>query len=116
MKEMSDKTAIKEGNRLEMSDTWLEKNINLANKHGLHMRPAQRIVEVATKFKADVRACKDAHDYNAKSILDMIEFAAHMVGNTAEHDSSFVFRSKGDDAQAALEALSTLVDERFGLD
>lgn len=99
-----------------MTTAWLEKNINLKNKHGLHMRPAQRIVEVASKFQSDVRAVKGAMDCNAKSILDMIEFAAHMVRSTAEDDQSFVFRASGDDAHAALEALDSLIDDRFGLE
>ena len=99
-----------------MTVAWLEKNISLKNKHGLHMRPAQRIVEVATKYKADIRAVKDKMDCNAKSILDMIEFAAHMVRATAEDDHSFTFRASGDDAQEALEALGTLVNHRFGLE
>ncbi len=80
------------------------------------MRPAQRIVEVASKFKADVRAVKDDMDCNAKSILDMIEFAAHMVRSTAHDDNSFLFRATGDDAQSALEALAHLVDDKFGLE
>ena len=99
-----------------MTGTWLEKNINLAHKHGLHMRPAQRIVEVAKKFKCDVRACKNELDFNAKSILDMIEFAAHMVGKTASEDNTFVFRASGEDAQEALDALGSLVDDSFGLE
>jgi phosphotransferase system HPr (HPr) family protein len=80
------------------------------------MRPAQRIVEVASKFKSDVRAVKDDMDCNAKSILDMIEFAAHMVRSTAHDDNSFLFRASGDDAQAALDALSLLVNDKFGLE
>jgi len=66
-----------------MTSSWLERNIDLKNKHGLHMRPAQRIVEVASKYKSDIRAVKDEMDCNAKSILDMIEFAAHMALSTA---------------------------------
>ena len=99
-----------------MGDEWLEKKIVLKDKHGLHMRPAQRIVEVAGRFRSDVRAVKNSMDCNAKSILDMIEFAAHMVRETAEGDDSFVFRARGDDAQEALDALDDLVDRRFGLE
>lgn len=80
------------------------------------MRPAQRIVEVAAKFRSDVRAVKDGMDCNAKSILDMIEFAAHMVRSTADDDNTFIFRASGDDAQAALEALGALVNDKFGLE
>jgi len=96
--------------------TWLEKPISLKNKHALHMRPAQRIVEVASRYRADIRAIKDQLDCNAKSILDMIEFAAHMVRATAEDDHTFLFRARGNDAQQALDALGELVDDRFGLD
>lgn len=99
-----------------MTGTWLEKNINLAHKHGLHMRPAQRIVSVARKFKCDIRACKNDVDFDAKSILDMIEFAAYMVGKTADDDNSFTFRASGEDAQQALTELSALVDDSFGLE
>jgi phosphocarrier protein HPr len=99
-----------------MTGAWLEKNIDLKNKHGLHMRPAQKIVEVASKFQSDVRAVKDDMDCNAKSILDMIEFAAHMVRSTADDDNSFLFRASGGDAQQALDALGELVNDRFGLD
>jgi phosphocarrier protein HPr len=99
-----------------MTGAWLEKSIDLKNKHGLHMRPAQRIVEVASQFRSDIRAVKDSLDCNCKSILDMIEFAAHMVRQTAEDDNSFVFRASGDDAQEALDALCQLVNEKFGLE
>lgn len=99
-----------------MTGAWLEKSIDLKNKHGLHMRPAQRIVELASKFRSDIRAVKDSLDCNCKSILDMIEFAAHMVRSTAEDDNSFVFRASGEDAQEALDALGQLVNEKFGLE
>ena len=99
-----------------MGGQWLEKKISLKDKHGLHMRPAQRIVEVAGRFRSDVRAVKNSMDCNAKSILDMIEFAAHMVRETAEGDNDFVFRARGEDAQEALDALDDLVDGRFGLE
>src|SRR4051794_32918809 len=102
--------------QIEMTGTWIQREISLANKHGLHMRPAQRIVETAVKFKSDIRAVKDSIDCNAKSILDMIEFAAHMVRNTRDDDNCFLFRACGADAQEALEALGSLVEQRFNLE
>ena len=94
---------------------WLEKHINLKNKHSLHMRPAQRVVEVATRYDSEVRALKDQVDCNCKSILDMILFVEHMARATAKDDHAFVFRARGRDAQEALDALSELVDDHFGL-
>ena len=99
-----------------MSDGWVEKTINLKNKHGLHMRPAQKIVETASGFKCDVRAVKDHLDLSAKSILDMIEFAAYMVNAAAEDDNAFIFRAQGADASKAIAALDKLVNDHFGLE
>jgi len=99
-----------------MSDSRLERHISLKNKHGLHMRPAQKIVETAVKFKADVRVIKDKLDMSAKSILDMIEFAAYMVNAAADEDNDFTLCAQGPDAQAALDALDKLIDDKFGLE
>jgi len=95
---------------------WLVRQINLRNKHGLHMRPAQRIVETASRYDSDVRAIKDHLDMNAKSIVDMIEFAAYMVNKAADDDNEFHFRAQGKDAADALNALDVLVNQHFGLD
>ena len=95
---------------------WCFCRVSLHNKHGLHLRPAQRIVETASSFQADVRATKDHLDMNAKSIVDMIEFAAYMVNKVAYDDAEFQFEALGDDAKEALDALNRLIDEGFGLD
>lgn len=94
----------------------MERQITLKNKHGLHMRPAQRIVETAMKFKADVRVVKDKLNLSAKSILDMIEFAEYMVLRSEKNDNDFSFQAAGDDAKEALDALELLVNDRFGLE
>ena len=94
----------------------LERQISLKNKHGLHMRPAQRVVETAIKYKSDVRVVKGKLNLNAKSILDMIEFAEHMVLRAEKNDNEFLFQASGPDAAQALDALETLVNDRFGLE
>ena len=99
-----------------MSTGWMERRINLKNKHGLHMRPAQKIVETASRFTSEIRACKGKLDLSAKSILDMIEFAAYMVNAAAADDNEFTFRAQGPDALEALEALEALVNNHFGLE
>jgi len=97
-----------------MSSGWMERRISLKNKHGLHMRPAQKIVETASRFQSEIRAGKDQVDFSAKSILDMIEFAAYMVKDAGGDE--FTFRAQGPDAKEALDALETLVNDRFGLE
>jgi phosphotransferase system HPr (HPr) family protein len=100
----------------EPVNAWLAHRVSLRNKHGLHMRPAQRIVETASSYHSDVRAIKDHLDMNAKSIVDMIEFAAYMVNKAVDDDNEFYFRAQGTDAEKALVALDVLVDKHFGLD
>lgn len=100
----------------EKANGWIVRRINLRNKHGLHMRPAQRIVETASRYQSEVHAIKDHLDMNAKSIVDMIEFAAYMVNKAAEDDNEFHFRALGADAQEALSALDLLVNEHFGFE
>ena len=76
------------------TNDWVERRISLRDKHHLHMRPAQKIVETASHYHAEVRAVKDHLDLSAKSILDMIEFAAHMVNRASQDDNEFVFRAR----------------------
>lgn len=99
-----------------MEGAWLEQPINLKNKHGLHMRPAQKIVETADRYQSDIRAVKDELNMSAKSILDMIEFAEYMVNSAEAEDDEFVFKAKGPDARQALDELNQLVEDRFGLE
>lgn len=98
-----------------LQNGWREQRVVLRNKNGLHMRPAQQIVETAERFQAEVAACKNDFRADAKSILEMIEFASHMVNQAAEDDHEFVFRARGTDAEEALKALRGLVEEHFGL-
>ena len=84
-----------------------ERSVQIVNKNGLHARPAAEIVKLAAKFKSDITIVKDDLDVNGKSIMGVMMLAA-------EHGSTILFRAEGPDADAALEALATLVSNRFG--
>jgi len=64
-------------------------------------------VKLAAKFKSDITIVKDDLDVNGKSIMGVMMLAA-------EHGSTILLRAEGPDADAALEALSTLVSNKFG--
>lgn len=100
----------------EHSSTWLTRQIDLPERDGLHMRAAQRIVQTACRYESEVRATKDTVDVNAKSLVDMIEFAAYVVSKASEKDNGFHFRAQGTDAADALNALDVLVNKPCGLD
>jgi phosphocarrier protein HPr len=82
----------------------------ISNKVGLHARPAALFVKTAASFTAKVtlenltRGTKPA---NAKSILSVLGAAAKM-------DDRIRITADGNDEEAAVAALSELVNTRFG--
>ena len=84
-----------------------ERAVRIQNKHGLHARPAAEFVKKAHTFGAEVWVRKEDLEVNGKSIMGMMMLAA-------EHGSEIVIRAMGADAEDAVDALSALVDARFG--
>ena len=84
-----------------------ERSVQIVNKNGLHARPAAEIVKLAAKFKSEITIVKDDLDVNGKSIMGVMMLAA-------EHGSTILVRADGPDADAALDALATLVSNKFG--
>jgi phosphocarrier protein HPr len=85
----------------------VERTVQIANKNGLHARPAAEIVKVAAKFQSDIVLVKDGMEVNGKSIMGVMMLAA-------ECGATLVLRANGADADAALEALATLIANKFG--
>ena len=71
------------------------------------MRPAERIVHLAAKFKSEVTLSRDGFSVNGKSLMGVLMLAA-------ECGSSLTIQTEGADAEAAMGALVGLVDDRFG--
>jgi phosphocarrier protein HPr len=75
----------------------------LANKHGLHARPAAEFVKLASGFDADVKISKDGFTVDGKSIMGVMMLAA-------ERGSSIVLSIDGPDECEALEALKGFLE------
>jgi len=84
-----------------------ERIVVILNRYGLHARPAAEFVKLSARFKAKVTVEKEGLEVNGKSIMGVMMLAA-------ECGSTLKIRAVGDDADEALEALATLVSERFG--
>ena len=85
-----------------------ERTVQIVNKNGLHARPAAEIVKLAAKFQSEITIInEDRLDVNGKSIMGVMMLAA-------EHGSSITFKAEGPDADKALDALATLVRNKFG--
>ena len=84
-----------------------ERSVQILNKNGLHARPAAEIVKAAAKFKADITISREDIEVNGKSIMGVMMLAA-------ECGSTIVLRASGPDAGAAVDAIETLVNGKFG--
>jgi len=83
-----------------------EKEIQIKNKLGLHARAAALFVKTANRFASEIKVQKEKLQVNGKSILGVLTLAAGL-------DSKIRIICDGPDSQEALEALNTLVDNRF---
>jgi phosphocarrier protein HPr len=84
-----------------------EREIKIGNKLGIHARPAAEIVKTAGKFKSNITIIRDDLEVNAKSIMGVMMLAA-------EFGATIVLRALGDDAEAALDALTAVIVNKFG--
>jgi phosphocarrier protein len=87
--------------------TRAEASCKICNELGLHLRAAAAFVKLAERFQSDVTLERDGQSANGKSIIALVTLAA-TKGTTVRVTAS------GADAQAAVEALSALVQDRFG--
>jgi phosphocarrier protein HPr len=85
----------------------VERTVQIVNRNGLHARPAAEIVKTSSTFQSEITLVKDGMEVNGKSIMGVMMLAA-------ECGSSLVLRAEGADAEAALDALATLIANRFG--
>lgn len=81
--------------------------VTIPNKYGFHARPAAEFVKLANRFRSEVWVAKDEVEVSGKSIMGVMMLAA-------EHGSTIQIRALGEDADAAVEALSALVSSGFG--
>ena len=84
-----------------------EREVKIVNKLGIHARPAAEIVKTAGKFKCNVTIMRDDLEVNAKSIMGVMMLAA-------EFGATIMIRAVGDDAEQALDALQTVIANKFG--
>jgi phosphocarrier protein HPr len=82
----------------------------IQNKVGLHARPAALFVRTAASYTAKVtleNLTRGTKPVNAKSIISVLTAAAKL-------DDRIRITADGNDEEAAVEALSELVNSKFG--
>lgn len=81
--------------------------VTILNPQGLHARPAEMFVTLASKFQARVDVTKDAETVDGKSILGILTLLA-------EQGTELTLQATGPDAAEAIAALRELVMSGFG--
>lgn len=85
------------------------RDVVISNKLGLHARPAMQFVDLASQFKSAVRVDamgEEPAQADGKSVMQMIILAA--VEGTPMR-----ITADGEDAEAAVERLVKLVNDKF---
>ena len=84
-----------------------KRDVRIRNQLGMHARAAVKFVQLANKYRSEVKVSKDGNEANGKSIMGLLTLVAAM-------GSTMTIACEGDDADNAVAALSALVDEGFG--
>lgn len=81
--------------------------LTINNKLGLHARASAKLTKVASGFVSDVFLSRNGRRVNAKSIMGVMMLAAGM-------GSEIELEVDGADEQQATQAITSLVNDKFG--
>ena len=85
----------------------IKKSVTISNKLGLHARASAKLTKLAGSFPCEVWLSRGERRVNAKSIMGVMMLAAG-IGAEVELETT------GEDEQAAHEAITALVNDKFG--
>jgi phosphocarrier protein len=85
----------------------INSNTTIVNKLGLHARASAKLTKLAGSFPCEVWMTRGERRVNAKSIMGVMMLAAG-IGSEVQLETS------GDREQEAMDALLTLISDKFG--
>ncbi len=85
----------------------MEREVEISNEVGIHVRPASMLVEIASKFESEIWIEKNGQEANGKSIMSLLLLSA-------EKGSKIKIKAEGPDAEEAVKALVSIVEKKFG--
>ena len=85
----------------------LSAEVAIINKRGLHARASAKFVQCAERFDAQILVEREGQTVAGTSIMGLMMLAA-------APGTSVRITASGPDAAAALSALTTLIEGRFG--
>lgn len=87
--------------------TMMKQEIEIINKLGLHARASTKLTQTASQYSSDIWIERNNRRVNAKSIMGVMMLAAGK-------GSKITLETNGPDEEAAMNALATLINNRFG--
>ena len=89
-----------------MADAASYRIVVVSNPQGLHARPADLFVKLASQYQSTIEVIKDSERVDGKSILAILTLAA-------VQGTQLRIEANGPDADAALEAIADLFQRDF---
>ena len=87
----------------------LVKKIKITNELGIHARAAARIVELSRHYNSQLFLKKDDQEVDGSSILSILTLSC-------PRGTEIELKIVGEDAKALMEALTELIERKFGED
>ena len=87
----------------------VSRTLAITNRRGLHARASAKFVTLAAELPSTIEVEKDGNRVCGTSIMGLMMLGAAM-------GDSITIHCEGEGAEAALEALTELVEARFGED
>lgn len=91
----------------EGSLTMPTAEIEIINKLGLHARASAKLSQLAAQFPCEIFLSRNGRQINAKSIMGVMMLAAG-IGSTV------TLETVGEKEDEAMQALTALINDRFG--
>ena len=84
----------------------IEAEFIVKNRLGLHARPAAMLVQLAAKFRSEIKVAKGDVEVNGKSVMGLMMLAA-------ECGSRVRITAEGADEKKAVDEIGRLFDKKF---
>lgn len=88
-------------------DIEFTRTLEILNEKGLHARASAKLVELVEAHEASAEISKDGLSASGDSIMGLLMLAA-------SRGTSIEVITKGSDAEALVDAIENLVQEKFG--
>jgi phosphocarrier protein len=85
------------------------RSVTVVNQLGMHARAAAKFVHLATRYEARIRVARQGREMDGKSIMGILLLAA-------ARGSTVTITADGVDEEAAVAALTALIEGGFGED